>query len=98
MAASRQLKLADGPCEWCGALVIGNHRDRRFCDDSRCGVSSRMFRFLTAQGDPEGFHELGELWVRLEQLSASIDRDRSSSLCSARAEPKDVLVVGASVA
>jgi hypothetical protein len=44
MSASRQLKLADGHCVWCGGVVIGNHRDRKFCSDECRGLMARFRR------------------------------------------------------
>lgn len=76
MPAPRQLKLADGPCRWCGAPVVAQHRDKQCCSD-RCGAALRLFRFLSMPERQEaacdGDVTVLALWRRLEVLSALID-------------------------
>lgn len=78
MAVLRQLKLADSPCEWCGAPVVAQHRDKECCSD-RCGAALRLFRFLSMperqQAACEGSVTVVALWRRLETLSAAIDAE-----------------------
>lgn len=46
MAASRQLKLADVSCLWCGGVVIGNHSDKQFCSRDCWSMHRGWLTFL----------------------------------------------------
>jgi hypothetical protein len=72
MAAPRQLKLADGPCRWCGGPVVGNHRDRAFCSEECWRLRRGWLTFLVVMSRGADDVFLGLQYAKLDLR----DRDR----------------------
>lgn len=75
MAQSRQLKLADRACQWCGGPVVGQHRDRQTCS-TLCRRRWRQVRALFSLAAPPVSYEWwSREYDRLDRLIQG-DRDR----------------------